>query len=586
MLRDLLQNGTREDLRHLARGGAFDDVAALLPPTPDPADPLQAAALEVLLWGFFTPRRDYLALDLSRACGPALDALSSGAVRPYEQHPLRRGWGHFELPEPVLHPLALPAWSAAAGTPEETLRALERGEVYIGDGGGLHLWPWWPHQEALRPEAGARAAKLGVGMPERHLGAPWDPPFYLERTGLEALLRWLADRGVVDPEGARIRRLPLPPHGACPPVRFEGGQELPGPGDRLRDRLMEVATWYYEAGSAESRAGLGDLLTGWLAAWGAPVEAPAPPPTERLEAAGPPPAGLPGWMEPPTSPEPFRTLRGLFTADSGLVLAYRSLLVHLDRELRVAGTWRYRGQLRCVLGDRVITRDDALHVLDLSRGGWLEGAVELPRGLLEMADCEETLSPDGRYLWQVARKEDVVVRLDDGVPVAGDLLFRCYGEAEDLPVLLRAPPPFGEEVVLDGVRFTLRAPGAHRVEGEGKGLAFTLYKDRWRIFAGGRLLEGEGEIAEVGCPTHAAAFEPSGEVLWLLTDAHLLRVRWGEVPALDGCWSLAPLGALFEMSGPPAEVADALLCFGDRAGLAAAGRAVAGRAIGAPEVRL
>lgn len=144
------------------------------------------------------------------------------------------GWGGddaapaaIELPRARPHPAALTLLARAAGVQPAVLGALVAGEVWVDDAGAPALWPCYPEEDAQwRPAAEVEARRLGVDLPARHLDEPFDPAWYLARTGPDALGRWLAGRGV-DAGGIEVRTIVAPPRRRLRPVRHEGGWRGP-----------------------------------------------------------------------------------------------------------------------------------------------------------------------------------------------------------------------------------------------------------------------------------------------------------------------------------------------------------------------
>ena len=618
----LLVRGRREDWEALARQGYYDEVAALLSqPHPPGAltreSPLARGGVSVLVCGFFWPRRSRVVTDTARAQaalvgGAGLPALSSGAVsvswgdgdvRPRSGEVF--GWegsdearwrhGHLRLVAPLMHPLVGAAIAEALGWSQRALAGVLEGELYVDEAGRPRLLPWYAEEDAAaRPKATARAAELGVALPERHLDEPWEGSWYVARSGARALLAqvgrlWPEE----DPEGALVRVIPVVPMAQRPMVTMEGGHAMPGEMDRMLEAAWSLNRHMFYHVDAAPEAAPDPRLSGHLQTALARI----------VQAGG---GDLGGWSdrrphpalatELAGAPEPpdeagdaasRRTLTGLWCVEGGsLLLAFARRLVWVDAEGQVLGSWPWEGSVVHVSAHPAVLVETycAWHVLELESGRWLSGVTlgELvARGVLEEHVFPDTRlsnfesqyddsnrwivgvrSPDHRHLFQATSEMIGGVYRRAGyihVAEAGDLGPMTWRGAEDeeepAPLLgaallarLAERSPNARQIVLDGVTFRLERGVGLGVSREST-IAFALRDDRWRVWLDDQVYDGDRLIARLGWVMALGAFSRDGGQLVVADNSHLHRIALDPEPRVLGHIELAPLGALLDEGG-------------------------------------
>lgn len=424
------------------------------------------------------------------------------------------------LPEPRPHPGAVRLWAEATGDRLDALEAVLAEEAWIDDDGQVYLWPWYPEEDAdERLSAAIRAESLGVGLPPRHLDAPFDPSHYFARSGPDAVRRRVAARGV-DPDAGSVRRIVVLPRAQR---RFEGGGRAPDPVSQASGRLArwtrlaefagpEAARWLSDRIDADLRR-LAASLVGdpW------PV---APPDAVRL--ATPSPDARPAGGR----------LCGLAVVDGGAVVVLEhGGWLHLDNDGAVVGRWPGR-VVFAARGGVLVELDGELAVRDLAacgwRSGWLADAVDA-LGIDRVptpVDVDDRSTPEisacGRYALD-ADEGATVVRLSDQL-VVDEALSGFWG------VTTRKKPLFDPERVSDGVvtelggvRFTVSRGNGRVAPGRGWALALGA-DDRW-WWSMGEILATRGKaVARVGVPVLHAAFAADASAWWALTASHLVTV--------------------------------------------------------------
>lgn len=418
------------------------------------------------------------------------------------------GWSRIELPVARPHPAAFSGWADAVRVPPEALQALVAEAVWVDDDGRFRLWPWYPEEEATeRPLAAADAARLGVALPPRHLDAPYDPAWYFARSGLPSLGRVLAARGI-DLGAGMVRVVPVPPLREFHEVRYPGGgRELPATAQALHALL---------ARASDDPEGLDGLLSRVCRAFGASV---VEPPPERLELEIPPSGAAEGDGR----------VDSVSAVDTGAVLGRGETwsLVGPDGQTspRRVGTVGFAARS----GVFVSFPAGGSGVWDLVRDRWCEGdwrahaalfGVEAPPFPLSAWNGIPVRSACGLY-----DDEAPVVRLADGVAV-GRL---PRGRAARRPPLLDVDALQPGATVLSGIRFAVRRTPALVVPGR-RSFAFTLAgargprTERWHWCTGDGIGIGPRTVARLGVDVHHAAWDATGDHLWVVTAAHLVRV--------------------------------------------------------------
>jgi hypothetical protein len=420
----------------------------------------------------------------------------------------RTVWSRLALPSPRPHPVATALWARRLGLDPAALRGLVAEQIWVDDKGGLVAWPWYPEEDdAARPEAEARAAAWGVAVPSRHLDAPYDPAWYLARSGPEALAA-LVRRSGGDPDDTRVVAVPVPPLRTMPDVRHEGGGKAP-PETLQRLRALAVV----DDDEVDAR------LARVCAAFGAVLPPVVPEPTALAPLDGS--AGAPGRID------------GLWCVDGGVVLSAGDAWRFVS-DAGVAGPWQPGAVAFAARGGVFVDGD---HLFDLAAGAWRSGpwedhrallGVELPpyrpwafRGRSSRSDC-------GRYTNETD-EDDIVVRAADATWVGP-----WPGTSRSRAPALLAPVAAGVVTTLRGVVFTVRRTTSAVVE-RADARAFVLDPDEeWVWFDAGVFGVGRKARARLGPVAHQVAFDLAGARWWALLDAHLVRGRrTGDTFAVD-----------------------------------------------------
>jgi hypothetical protein len=533
----------------------------------DPSSERAAAIARELSRGFFAPRPEAVALDIERSVailvgGRGLPALSDG--------PAASRWGrsdlprHIDVPGGVSHPAASALRAAILGRAVAQLDALGDAEIYLGDGGELHLWPWYPEQDGeLRPAAIARAAELDVEPPERFLDEPFEPAWYWTRTGEAALEQLFVAAGRAPPR-LEVSAIPVFDHGEA--IEWEGGGTALPAAAQIAQELAALAGHLEHVEDVELRdrilGELRDLLADYVAAVNGEPE-PSRSRRATLELAGAPESAAASDEEPVAAIGTTATLRRVWASDGGAVVACTGAVVVVDASGAVRRAWPCEQvPWFCGAGLALSLDGDGWHALDLETGEWATGEldpierfggplVRISPGDPWAGPSESPLSPDGRYQLDV---ESGILRIADhrwvGFPevLGADEDDEDDGEENtiDAPALLEP----GELVVpgvavaeIDGVTFTARRRQLYRVIAERGAAAFVLAADHWRALIGRTLRRGREVVARVPL-CFDAAFAPGGARLWLLLADHLVRVDWdGPTPRIGAVAPLEPIAA-------------------------------------------
>lgn len=454
-------------------------------------------------------------------------------------------WTVVALPVPRLHPRAPELFAAAAGVPVSALRAVLERAAYIADDGAVRLWPWYPEEDAdERPRARELAARLGVLLPGELLDEPYEPAYYLRRSGMAAVRAWLAARGI-DADRALLERVVLPTTRTYPPHRHEGGL-------LARSRVVQAGRAVSQA--VDLFAYVSERTMGF---WEAQIDAALARLCAAVEGAVDGRVVVSEKIAAPIfaseTPRAPGRVCGVFALNDGALLVCDAALVAVDRggafvrALPLAqGSLFARGEVL------LVNRSAAL---DLAAGRFLAEGGELApvlarMGLAEVpstAGHDERTSPElsacGRYLLDVD-ESPYIVRLADRVVVAeGGELERVLDPETRGRKLVGLVEPAAVQVTaptsIDGVRFFVRSgPAAAR---DGRSLAFALAGDRWRFLVGDAVWERGRRIARLGVTIVGGAFRDDGAELWALAPDHLILVDLTGAPRVAGVFALAPV---------------------------------------------
>ena len=454
-------------------------------------------------------------------------------------------WTVLALPVPRLHPRAPELFAAAAGVPVSALRAVLERAAYIADDGAVRLWPWYPEEDAdERPRARELAARLGVLLPGELLDEPYEPAYYLRRSGMAAVRAWLAARGI-DADRAVLTRVVLPTAKGYPMHRHEGGLHAPS---RVAQagaavvRAVEMFAYVSERTMGCWEAQIDAALVRLCAALAGTVEEEAAV-TEQIATP----------MFASEAPRAPGRVCGLFALTNGALLICDAAFVAVDRDGAVVGAWPLAQGSLFARGDVALVNQST--VLDLAAGRFLAAGGGLAPVLARMglaqvpstAGHDERTSPElsacGRYLLDVD-ESPYIVRLADGVVVAaGRELERVLDPETRGRKLVGLVEPAAVQVTaptsIDGVRFFVRSgPAAAR---DGRSLAFALAGDRWRFLVGDAVWERGRRIARLGVTIVGGAFRDDGAELWALAPDHLIIVDLTGEPRVAGVFALAPV---------------------------------------------
>jgi hypothetical protein len=476
---------------------------------------------------FFQPER----LSDLRLAQEELDRRSAGdtaAVWHDAQRGARGKWSTLRLPRPLMHPAAPRLWAEAAGASAEAIHALEQTDAFLADDGTLTQWPWYREEDALmRPLAEAESARSGLAIPRDLLDEPFDPSYYLSRSGKDALRALLASRGVTDAAAGFVDRVPVPPRDEWKPVAYEGGLTAdPIAAQRFQGLLRWVARAPHveEEHLAELDAMIANALGAVVAAMGGerprepnaprPVELPAP--REEIPAVG--------------------QVISVWAVLGGALLQTEGRIISLGED----GSFQWA----IVAHDRIefATGHGASldgHVLDLQRRAFRSGdyaALAAELGLPDVADAEGSYrhtparSACGLYALDTDETPFIQRLADRALVASGQALDRLSGEPSRGRGLLRAEDlEVGTTVTIDGVRFTLRNDKPCSMEGRSPIALALARKDagergNWRIFGEGTVRQGRRVLARLGVPAQGAAFTADGARLWVLLPDHLARI--------------------------------------------------------------
>lgn len=528
-----------------ARGDHRRDRLAVELESLDPGSPRAAEIAGELARGFFSPRPGAMAIDIERAVAAA------------------RRIHHVEVPGGVTHPAASELRAHILDRPPAQIDALVAGDLYLGDGDRLHLWPWYPEDdEALRDAAEIRAAELGAEMPERFLDDPFESAWYFKHTGEGALAR-LFERAGVEPPRLEVAAIPVFDFGEA--VVWEGGGRAPPAPAQLAWELRELA---HDVDNVEDpellellRAALRGLLPRYIAA----VNDTAAPPLEPsvFELAGAPIAPREDGAGDAPEVEGAAVIRDVFAIDGGAVLACDGALVVVDAGGAVTAAWPTSDHPWFCGGRVALFEGEGWRALDLESGRWLTGELDaaatfggplrrLTPGAAWSEPIGDPISPDGRYAFV---EYHGIRRLADNLWVSSEEIFGELDDegdegdgapAVDAPALLDPASlaiPGVAVSVIDGVTFTRRRRQSYQVSSDDSAIAFALAGDRWRAVAAGALRVNDEIVARVPVKCFAAGFAPGGERLWLLLGDHLVRVDWKDEPAVGAVVGLAAIAA-------------------------------------------
>jgi hypothetical protein len=449
----------------------------------------------------------------------------------------RDEWSTLVLPAPRLHPRAAAIFAELSGVAATAITAVVDGAAYVADDGALCLWPWYPEETVA--DAAATAARLGLALPPQHLDEPFEPAYYLRRSGSAPLIAWLTARGI-DVGRASIDRLPIPPRGTWKAQRFEGSLTAPPPASQaLGATLRAVQMFAYVNDEArpylEARLdrALGQLFAR-LAGDADPVVAREP--SDPLE--------LP---HPEAERRPIGKIAEVRALKRGAVLVTSGALIAIDREGGFAGAWLRPMDIVFARGDLVFIGN---HALDLAQGSFIAGPAAEVWARVGLADFpategisdrrEPVLSACGRYALDVDESY-TIIRMADGIVVAeGQVLERALAEprpgANGLidPDRLSVATP----VMIDKVRFELRS-GEPPVS-DGRALAFALGKT-WRFLVGNVVRDNARVIARLGTAVCAGAFTDDAAEVWILTSDHAIRIELDPTPRVAAIVPIEPL---------------------------------------------
>lgn len=503
-----------------------------------------------MLHRFFRPER---LSDLTRAL-EELDRCSAGDMREVWGHGARGAhtkWSQLRLPRPLLHPAAPRLWADAAGVSADALFAVQRTDAFVAGDGTLTLWPWYREEDALaRPLAEAESATTGLALPADFLDEPYDPSYYLKRSGQGAVQALLAARGVAGADVGFVDRVPVPPRRGFEPVAYEGGLTA---APIAEQRFVALARWVERAADldeddlAELEPILAHAFAEVVAAMGgdhtraarAPRPVEPPPVVEEIPAVG-------------------RAI-AVWAVDGGALLETEGRII----EVAADGSFSWAIVARARIGFATAHGADVEgHLLDLRARTWRtgdHGAIAAELGLPDVGDVEEsyrhTPARSSCGLYGLDTDEmPFIQRLADRVEVAsGRALERWFGEGSKARGLIRPEDvEVGESVTLDGVRFTLRNASPSAMEGRSPS-AFALWRKgagdrgRWRVLWEGAVRDGKRVLARVGVSPLGAAFTADGSRLWVLLPDHLGRIDLDEPrPRVAVLVPLAPILAAAE----------------------------------------
>ncbi len=464
-------------------------------------------------------------------------------------------WTVRALPSPRLHPHAPALFAAAAIVSPSAIAAVLDRSAYVDDDGELRIWPWYPEEDGVaRPVAESRARALGLGMPREHLDEPYEPAHYFRRATSQALVAWLAGRGI-DAAAARIDRLPMPPRTQFKDTKYEGGMSAAAfEAQAIYQILQTTRLFEYVGDNDQQRAHLEAKLDRQLAFACDRIANVEP---LRDDGAGEPePIELP---HPDEEKRPIGRVGEIYAMSRGALIVTDGALIAIDRKGVLLGVWpRPMGDVFAI-GDLVLVNYS--HALDVAAGRFVEGKLEDILRSMGLDGAPSTYGHDertapvisgcGRYLLDVD-ETPYVLRLRDKTTVGQGSVLEKALEPPTKPQKGLVDPDdvaVGRVTVLDGVRFTLRS-GESPVR-DGRSLAFALAGDRWRFLTGDAIRDGSKTIARLGITVHAGAFRADGGELWALASDHAIRVDLGKAPKVG---AIVPIDELLRAAASSLEV--------------------------------